>query len=57
MSPPSTSFKWWSLDFLVRVNVVCVTPLCENLPGPSANEPGDVYARLLQIFLPADPSF
>ncbi|KAI0268596.1 leucine aminopeptidase [Gloeopeniophorella convolvens] len=27
------------------VNLVVVTPLCENLPGPSANKPGDiVYA-------------
>ncbi|EPQ61358.1 hypothetical protein GLOTRDRAFT_125077 [Gloeophyllum trabeum ATCC 11539] len=24
------------------VNLVVVTPLCENLPGPSANKPGDV---------------
>ncbi|KAL4070320.1 cytosol aminopeptidase family, catalytic domain-containing protein [Scleroderma citrinum] len=24
------------------INVVAVTPLCENLPGPSANKPGDV---------------
>ncbi|KAF9237072.1 cytosol aminopeptidase family, catalytic domain-containing protein [Melanogaster broomeanus] len=24
------------------INVVGVTPLCENLPGPSANKPGDV---------------
>ncbi|KAG9309122.1 leucine aminopeptidase [Chiua virens] len=24
------------------INVVTVTPLCENLPGPSANKPGDV---------------
>ncbi|KIN94418.1 hypothetical protein M404DRAFT_35047 [Pisolithus tinctorius Marx 270] len=27
------------------INVVGVTPLCENMPGPSANKPGDiVYA-------------
>ena len=24
------------------LNLVVVTPLCENLPGPSANKPGDV---------------
>lgn len=24
------------------INLVVVTPLCENLPGPSANKPGDV---------------
>ncbi|KAF9225161.1 hypothetical protein BS17DRAFT_778229 [Gyrodon lividus] len=24
------------------INAVAVTPLCENLPGPSANKPGDV---------------
>ncbi|KAG6380599.1 cytosol aminopeptidase family [Boletus reticuloceps] len=24
------------------INVVTLTPLCENLPGPSANKPGDV---------------
>ncbi|KAI0305497.1 hypothetical protein B0F90DRAFT_1808746 [Multifurca ochricompacta] len=24
------------------VNLVVVTPLCENLPGPSANKPGDI---------------
>jgi hypothetical protein len=28
--------------FHARVNVVAFTPLCENLPGPSANKPGDV---------------
>ena len=25
-----------------RVNLVVITPLCENLPGPAANKPGDV---------------
>ncbi|KAG0692631.1 cytosol aminopeptidase family, catalytic domain-containing protein [Suillus ampliporus] len=25
-----------------RINVVAVTPLCENLPGPKATKPGDV---------------
>ncbi|TFY74906.1 hypothetical protein EWM64_g9107 [Hericium alpestre] len=24
------------------VNLVCITPLAENLPGPSANKPGDI---------------
>jgi len=24
------------------INIVALTPLCENLPGPSANKPGDV---------------
>ncbi|KAI0311992.1 leucine aminopeptidase [Amylostereum chailletii] len=24
------------------INVVTVTPLCENMPGPSANKPGDI---------------
>ncbi|KAH7911619.1 cytosol aminopeptidase family, catalytic domain-containing protein [Hygrophoropsis aurantiaca] len=24
------------------INIVAVTPLCENLPGPSANKPGDI---------------
>ena len=32
------SFLW-----LVRINLVPLTPLCENMPGPSANKPGDVY--------------
>ncbi|OBZ79403.1 Cytosol aminopeptidase [Grifola frondosa] len=26
----------------IPVNLVVLTPLCENLPGPSANKPGDV---------------
>jgi cytosol aminopeptidase len=26
----------------LSVNLVVVTPLCENLPGPSANKPGDM---------------
>ncbi|KAI0782880.1 leucine aminopeptidase [Abortiporus biennis] len=26
----------------VPINLVVLTPLCENLPGPSANKPGDV---------------
>lgn len=26
-----------------RVNVVTVTPLTENLPGPTATKPGDMY--------------
>jgi aminopeptidase len=28
--------------FFFSINLVVVTPLCENLPGPSANKPGDV---------------
>jgi len=24
------------------VNVIALTPLCENLPGPSATKPGDM---------------
>ncbi|KAI0960807.1 hypothetical protein AcV7_000089 [Taiwanofungus camphoratus] len=26
----------------IPVNLVVLTPLCENLPGPSANKPGDI---------------
>lgn len=33
------SFFVW----LFRINLVTLTPLCENMPGPSANKPGDVY--------------
>ncbi|KAL4071620.1 cytosol aminopeptidase family, catalytic domain-containing protein [Scleroderma yunnanense] len=29
-------------ELKLQINVVAVTPLCENLPGPSANKPGDV---------------
>jgi len=28
--------------YYLSVNLVVVTPLCENLPGPSANKPGDM---------------
>ncbi len=28
------------------INLVVVTPLCENLPGPSANKPGDMYEHV-----------
>ncbi|EIM81157.1 leucine aminopeptidase [Stereum hirsutum FP-91666 SS1] len=24
------------------INLVCITPLCENMPGPKANKPGDI---------------
>ena len=30
-----------------RINVVTVAPLCENLPGPSANKPGDMSVVFL----------
>ena len=26
-----------------RINIVVLTPLTENLPGPTANKPGDTY--------------
>lgn len=26
---------------------MCITPLCENLPGPSANKPGDMCVHVL----------
>lgn len=32
-----------------RINLVVITPLAENLPGPSANKPGDVYVLRLQL--------
>jgi len=39
--PHATSgLKTYNLVF--RINLVVVTPLCENLPGPSANKPGDM---------------
>lgn len=31
-----------ALDYFARINIIALTPLCENLPGPSANKPGDV---------------
>lgn len=30
----------------IPINLVVVTPLCENLPGPSANKPGDVIVTM-----------
>jgi len=30
----------------IRINIVAVAPLCENLPGPSANKPGDVITAM-----------
>ncbi|KAG8939548.1 hypothetical protein FRC04_006234 [Tulasnella sp. 424] len=30
----------------IPINLVVVTPLCENLPGPSANKPGDVVVTM-----------
>ena len=35
---------------IFRMNAVAVTPLCENLPGPSANKPGDVYVQVYITF-------
>ncbi|KAH7886392.1 cytosol aminopeptidase family, catalytic domain-containing protein [Phlebopus sp. FC_14] len=29
-------------ELKLPINVVAVTPLCENMPGPSANKPGDI---------------
>ena len=31
-----------SPHLIIRINIAVVTPLCENLPGPAANKPGDV---------------
>jgi succinate dehydrogenase/fumarate reductase-like Fe-S protein len=40
--PHATSdLKTYNVVFL-SINLVVVTPLCENLPGPSANKPGDM---------------
>jgi leucyl aminopeptidase len=39
-------------DVLIHlsVNLVVVTPLCENLPGPSANKPGDMWVLAPRLF-------
>ncbi len=34
----------------LSVNLVVVTPLCENLPGPSANKPGDMWVLIPRPF-------
>ena len=39
--PHTSGLKVYNLVFF-SINLVVVTPLCENLPGPSANKPGDV---------------
>ena len=44
---------------IVQINVVVLTPLAENMPGPSANKPGDVYVNYafsfsLETDAPAD---
>ena len=40
--PHATSdLRSYNLVFF-SINLVVVTPLCENLPGPSANKPGDM---------------
>ncbi|KAG8959678.1 hypothetical protein FRC05_007595, partial [Tulasnella sp. 425] len=30
----------------IPINLVVVTPLCENLPGPSASKPGDIVVTM-----------
>lgn len=36
-----SDLKTYNLVFF-SINLVVVTPLCENMPGPSANKPGDM---------------
>ncbi|KAH8101643.1 cytosol aminopeptidase family, catalytic domain-containing protein [Cristinia sonorae] len=37
-----TSAAWAIAKLQLPVNLVVLTPLCENMPGPSATKPGDV---------------
>lgn len=52
----SVSYFWVDLNscyYLTKysINVVAVTPLCENLPGPKATKPGDVWVLTLVLFI------
>jgi hypothetical protein len=38
---PTSDLKTYNL-VVFSINLVVVTPLCENLSGPSANKPGDM---------------
>jgi aminopeptidase len=39
-----SSFIWVVLTVeVVRVNLITFVPLTENMPGPSASKPGDMY--------------
>ena len=33
----------------VPINLVAIAPFCENMPGPSANKPGDVLVLAVLI--------
>ena len=33
----------------VPINLVAIAPFCENLPGPSANKPGDMLVLAVPI--------
>ena len=37
------SAAWAIASLKLPINLVVLTPLCENMPGPSATKPGDVY--------------
>ena len=43
------------IDEFRRINLVVTTPLTENMPGPSATKPGDVYGLFLHSLLDANP--
>ena len=34
---------WAVARFRLPINLIVVTPLTENMPGPSATKPGDMY--------------
>ena len=45
------SAAWAIASLKLPINLVVLTPLCENMPGPSATKPGDVYvASCLHIY-------
>ena len=37
---------------LISVNMITVTPLTENMPGPSATKPGDMYEHFDEVLCP-----
>ena len=41
--------KFVNQSFALRINLVVTTPLTENMPGPSATKPGDMWV-LFDIF-------
>ena len=45
------SAAWAIATLQLPVNLVVLAPLTENMPGPSASKPGDMFVSFLSVYL------